>query len=272
MKLKVIAITIWLLFTISLSLWWLYFGLGQLELLQSVEGTEKVITQQRMLIWEGISLVVSIILGGVALGYLAYSERKERKRIEEFFSVFSHELKTPLTNIQLQAESLGANKLIESTQRLLIHLDNAMFVAKLPDELFHEEVDLKLFIKSLASRWSSFEIEIIGEAVMEIDKRIFEAVCQNLFSNAVIHGGASKIVVNLQDSNNTVRIIFTDNGIGFNGDYNRLGTKFYRLNKTSGSGLGLYIVKELLNKLHGKLRFKESSQGFIVDIALPKSI
>ncbi len=272
MKLKVIAITIWLLFTISLSLWWLYFGLGQLELLQSVEGTEKVITQQRMLIWEGISLVVSILLGGLALGYLAYSERKERRRIEEFFSLFSHELKTPLTNIQLQAESLGADKLIESSQQLLIHLDNAMFVAKLPDKLFYEEIDLSSYLKSLAGRWSSFKIEVVGDAILEIDRRIFEAIFQNLFSNSVIHGKASRVNIKILDLEKFTIINFKDNGIGFKGDYSKLGRKFYRSNTSSGSGLGLYIVKALLNKMKGKISFKNSNEGFFAELTIYKSI
>lgn len=269
---RIIGIVFWVLFTVSLSVWWLYFGLTQLELLEGIEGTEKVITQQRMLIWEGISLVVSILIGGGALAYLAYSERKERKRIEEFFSVFSHELKTPLTNIQLQAESLGANKLIESTQRLLVHLDNAMFVAKLPDKLFHEEVELNSFIRSLARRWSSLDIDCVGDAVIEIDKRIFEAIFQNLFSNSVIHGSASRVEIKIDDCKDDVTISFSDNGIGFKGDFSKLGRKFYRSSKTSGSGLGLYIVKELLNKMGGKISFKEQKQGFIAQITIPKSI
>ena len=272
MKIKVIAIAVWLLFTISLALWWLVFGLGQLELLKNLEGSEKLISQQRMLLWEGISLVISILLGGGSLAYLAFKERRERKRIEEFFSVFSHELKTPLANIQLQAESLGAEKLIESTQRLLIHLDNAMFVAKLPEKFFFEEIDLNSFITGLANRWGSLKIVVHGRSIAEVDKRILEAVFQNLLSNSVIHGGASIVDVEILETDNNVKIAIKDNGVGFKGDYRNLGRKFYRFDQKSGSGLGLFIVKQLLKKLNGQISFRESKQGFIAEIILPKNI
>lgn len=268
MRLKVIAIGAWLLFTISLSLWWLYFGLSQLELLKAIEGYERVVSQQRMLIWEGASLVLSIFIGGAALCHLAYREFRERKRIEEFFSVFSHELKTPLSNIQLQAESLGAQKLIESTQRLLVHLDNAMFVARLPNDLFFEEIDLRRLIESYSFRWPSIEVRVIGDEVIESDRRLIEALLSNLFSNAARHGEATSIFIELKRDAGRAVLEFKDNGKGFDGDRSSLGQKFKRYSNSGGSGLGLYIVKEVTKKLNGTVTFPEVEGGFLIRIVL----
>lgn len=268
MRLKIIAISFWLLFTLSLSLWWLYFGLSQLELLEEIEGAEKVISQQRMLIWEGVSLVLSILVGGIALGLLAFKQWKERKRIEDFFSVFSHELKTPLTNIQLQAESLGASKLIESSAKLLVQLDNAMFVARLPEDLFLEDINLRSLIENTAFKWCSLEVKILGDAVVESDRRILEAIFNNIFSNAIKHGEASIISVEIEKSKDRTIITITDNGKGFLGERNFLGGKYYRFSKSGGTGLGLYLVKELLKRLQGKVTFPKSEKGFSVKIEL----
>lgn len=268
MKLKVIAIGAWLLFTISLSLWWLYFGLSQLELLKAIEGHERVVSQQRMLIWEGASLVVSILIGGAALCYLALKEFRERKRIQEFFSVFSHELKTPLTSIQLQAEKLGAEKLIESTQRLLVHLDNAIFIARLPDDVFYEEVNLRPVIEEYSIRWPSLKVEVIGSEVIETDKRLLEAILSNIFSNAVRHGEATKLLVQIKGEGDKTFLEFRDNGKGFSGEKSSLGQKFKRYSNSGGTGLGLYIIRKVLQKLNGSLSFPDVEQGFAVRICL----
>src|ERR1019366_6607410 len=98
----------WLLLTVSMTSWWLIYGLmvvGQLA-----GGTqsqqEEVIRGQHMLHWEGGSLILLLILGGIGLFYYSLREFHRNRQIEQFFATLTHELKTPLASLRLQVESL----------------------------------------------------------------------------------------------------------------------------------------------------------------------
>lgn len=271
----------WLLFTVSLAIWWLIFGLRQLEAIKAIQSADaaKLVEYQTMLMVEGLSLVVSLLAGGIALCWLVLREESERKRITDFFSVFSHELKTPLSSIQLQAESLRsklldtggaqiASRLLEDTQRLLLQLENALMSADDRFGLVLETIELEPFLRNMALSWPSLQITVEGNALVIADMRALTAVSQNVFNNSIFHGKATSVAVKISSIGKQVQVLFEDNGKGFAGEVKNLGVAFKRHYQGSGSGIGLAIVKSLLNRMGGSLEVQPSTQGFKVKVIL----
>src|SRR3989442_14062010 len=144
---------LWVAFTVTLAAWWLIFGLRQLDLINqsNLEGAVQLHRHYQMLMWEGGILIASLVGGGLALFYYARREQKRHAQVEEFFAAFTHDAKTALASLRLQAESLkedlGANpspvldRLLQDTVRLQLQLENSLFLVNLPTgRLLNESV------------------------------------------------------------------------------------------------------------------------------------
>src|SRR5437870_10552468 len=137
-------VALWVLFTVTLAGWWLVFGLRQLDLINqsNLENAAQLHRHYQMLLWEGGILIASLIGGGLALYYYARREQKRHAQVEEFFAAFTHDAKTALASLRLQAESLKEDlgskpsplldRLLQDTLRLQIQLENSLFLVKLP--------------------------------------------------------------------------------------------------------------------------------------------
>lgn len=271
----------WLVFTVSLAIWWLIFGLRQLEAIRGLnsEHASKLVEYQTMLMVEGLSLVASLLAGGIALCWLVVREEREKSRIADFFSVFSHELKTPLTSIQLQAESLRskladeggaktASRLLEDTQRLLLQLENALMSADEKFTLVFESIDLESFFRNISLSWPSLKINVEGNGGVKADIRALTAVTQNILSNAIFHGKASVVNITILKSDEEIRIKFHDNGKGFTGDVDKIGEAYKRHYQGSGSGIGLAIVRSQLKRMDARLEIDPVSEGFSLTVIM----
>src|SRR4051812_46533676 len=98
----------WLLFTVSLAVWWLVHGLMQTKkfAVLSPEISERLIREQRMLYGEGPTPILFLIAGGIALWNYNRREQARNNQVKEFFGTLTHELKTPLASLRIQVESL----------------------------------------------------------------------------------------------------------------------------------------------------------------------
>jgi hypothetical protein len=78
-RIKILLVGVWVTFTVTLAVWWLIFGLRQLDLLSQfhVEQSDQLQRHYQMLLWEGGILIASLVGGGLALFYYA---RREQKR------------------------------------------------------------------------------------------------------------------------------------------------------------------------------------------------
>lgn len=271
-RLKLALGIFWLLFTVSFAGWWFVLEMRNVERLIRVDGANQSLyqRQQRMIFWEGLSWEVLLVAGGATLIFLLFRERRRTMQVKEFFASFSHDVKTSLASLRLQAEALdedmaGSNsplvsRLIADTVRLQLQLENSLYYAAQDSlSLYLQDVDFARMVESLQHQWPSIQLRLNGESSkLRVDERALRSVINNLIQNALVHGRAKTLTFEV--SNN--EISFSDDGTGFKGETAHLGEIFHRPTPNSGSGLGLYIAKTLLKKMNGELKLTPSPAGF----------
>lgn len=219
----------------------------------------------------------------------------ERQRID-FFSAASHELKTPITIIkgQLQgmlyqvgrykdretylAESLAVTDTLEKmVQELLTisRLDTSGYVCKkskldlsnLINERLSAHEDLFMQRDLTVKKSISPEVSVLG------DMQLLQKVLDNLLGNAAVYSPAGNCVfIKLWQDAEKVKLTIENTGVHIqDGDIPKLFEAFYRVDQsrnrqTGGTGLGLYIVKTILD-LHGaEIKIENTRQGVIVSV------
>jgi signal transduction histidine kinase len=286
-RIAIALVAVWVVFTVTLAGWWLVFGLRQLDLIKrlTVAGAPDLHRYYQMLMWEGGILIASLIGGGLALFYYARREQKRHAQVEEFFAAFTHDAKTALASLRLQAESLREDlassesnplldRLLGDTLRLQLQLENSLFLVNLPrGKVFLQPIRLSDRIEALRLHWPGVTIAQNGDGSVMADARALESILTNLVQNAVIHGHATHVDVNVRRNAGRLSVTVVDNGRGFQGDLSKLGKLFVRHARSSGSGVGLYIVRQLAKAMHGTIQFCSGEEsGFVAELDLPEAM
>ncbi|EPG72551.1 GHKL domain protein [Leptospira fainei serovar Hurstbridge str. BUT 6] len=283
---KVLLPLVWIAITVSLGSWWLFLGLRQnrmaTELASIIGGIaeqevlDKLERQSVMIKMEGAFFLLMLVAGGITLVWLTFREDKRNKLIQDFFSTVTHEMKTPLASLRLQVESLLEESPNPSTDKLLYRLlkdsvriesqmTKALYLASLmrSEGLYLEDTNLPDLEESFKDDWS--ELTLITDwtsASVKADRKALESVFRNLLENSVQHGKATEVKISTEPApGGRVKFAFRDNGIGFRGDLRTLGRPFIRHTSTSGTGIGLYIVKNLIKKMGGNFVLRASESG-----------
>ncbi len=252
--------------------WWLYL-ISQLGHILEELYPEKALSILRLVKWEGLSFFVFILATSIFFLIFYWRDQKKTHAMTSFFASLGHELKTPLTSIQLQTELMQAKlsedpsllrplrRLQEDTQKLDWQLDKILqlsFVER-GGHFNREEVDLKRFIEKF------FE-ENRGEHTYHLaysenddytvvaDPFMLTLIFRNLLQNTKLHNSASQHVDLTLQKQQQVQLIYNDNGNAFQGNLSQLTTIFYKENSPQGSGIGLYLIKILMLRLKGELR------------------
>lgn len=274
---------VWLVFTISLSAWWIYFSVFQLERLKLLDHRNAVdlARYQRMLIWEGGTLILCLFAGAVALMYVSYTQLQQAKQIRDFFLAFSHEIRTPLSNVRLQsdilqeelAHSSSAQRVLQlsrETNRLELQFENSLFMAGDDAKLDCSRAEpLSEHLEHLRQSWPELQWKLEGECSVHADPRALRCIFSNLAQNAIRHGKASTLFVKTQAQGHKISIKVSDNGQGFQGDLQSLSRPFKQHYSGSGSGLGLYLVKKLCRMMKGDAAFSAIDGRLHVELRFP---
>ena len=262
---------VWLVFMVSMASWWLTLGLTMTN-------------RHRMFMWEGGTFLTLLIAGGLVIVLAIRREHARRVALETFFMSFTHDLKTAIASIQLQAEgiredgpqgpeSAPIDRLLHDTVRLQIQLENSLFVAQPDGRLLREHIDVATALGRLAQDWPALKVDLTGSANVLADARALDTVFRNLLQNAVVHGGATEVAIAVEATGPVVRISVGDNGRGVSPDrFAHLGEPFSRLSDTSGTGVGLFVCRQIVTRLGGSLRFMGPAQGqhgLTISIELP---
>lgn len=220
----------------------------------------------------------------------------EREAIENnktVIATLSHDIKTPISSIRAYAEGLEANMDSSPAKRkkyLSVIMKKCDEVSRLTNDLFlHSLSDLdKLKINPERFELCGFIENAVGEiaaeqndvhfmnpnftAVVSADKNRLVQITENLINNARKYA-KSQIEVFVTQSDGNVEIHFRDYGSGIpDADMPFIFDKFYRgknCGNEQGSGLGLYIVKYIAERMHGKVLLHNHSDGLEAIISLP---
>jgi signal transduction histidine kinase len=126
------------------------------------------------------------------------------------------------------------------------------------------------------NRVVDFKVDITGNASVHSDKNRLVTILNNLISNAIRYQNSQIpdpfVNIKINASNTETSIVISDNGIGIHKELHpKIFDMFYRVSHESvGSGLGLYIVKEAINKLNGNIEVQsEIGEGTTFSIKIP---
>jgi PAS domain S-box-containing protein len=215
---------------------------------------------------------------------------------DEFMSIASHELKTPVTSIKLYNQLLDRHT-IDDSSKLFIQksaqqlsklerlIGDLLDVSKINTghlQYRFEPVNLEHIIyetiDSLRQEGSKHELELhsIGSAIIQGDKIRIEQVIYNLASNAIKYSpGGKKVQIALTIQNNNAVVSVKDEGIGISSEEaEKIFDRFYRVNDAtkifSGLGLGLFIATQIVEAHNGKLWVKsELGKGSTFYFSIP---
>lgn len=220
---------------------------------------------------------------------------KLNKELDSFAYSVSHDLKAPLTSIQgllnIARLEKGENALeyYDKIENSVDKLDQ--FIKDIIDYSKNARADIKkepvkvLSVVNGMLEGLSYlsdkkkirsELDIKSGLEVETDKTRFVFILNNLLTNAFRYADLEKedpfVKVSAHKEGDKLVLIITDNGQGIKKEHQRkVFEMFYRANEgSSGSGLGLYIVKESVNRLKGKLKLEsEYGIGTTVKVTLP---
>jgi signal transduction histidine kinase len=205
---------------------------------------------------------------------------------EDFVSTISHELRTPLGFIKgystsLLREDTAWDKeterefltiIDEEADRLSLLIENVLESARLQSKtlpLRFQPLRLDAVLRDvsarLRARYKDLDITLDLQAVssMQGDGVRIAQVFDNLFTNAIKYAPGSPIRVNLHEAGEQLVVVFKDNGPGIPQESLPLiFDRFYRARseKAAGTGLGLYICKQIIDAHRGKI-WAESTLG-----------
>jgi PAS domain S-box-containing protein len=231
---------------------------------------------------------------------------KALKTRDEFLSIASHELKTPLTSIRLQTQSIRraivkgkvevynperVNRLVEQTDKQTLRLtrlvDDMLDISRVRSgrlKIEAEPFDFCEMVREVVERMKPQLVEAHGSATLvstcgcvsgSWDRTRLEQVLTNLLTNAMRYGSGKPVEIRVaRPDADHVRLSVTDRGIGVaKEDHERIFNRFERAvdaNEVSGLGLGLSISRELVHAHNGRIWVEsELGQGATFHVELP---
>jgi PAS domain S-box-containing protein len=232
--------------------------------------------------------------------------RRAIRARDEFLSIASHELKTPLTSLKLQTQMRQVaacnhskkvfskeklNSMFESDlsqiERLNRLIDDMLDISRISTgklTIAREKFDFCEMVKEVILRYRKQLEEKGGEIrfaahspiIGNWDRLRLEQVLANLLTNAMRYGARKPVNVEVKaTSSNKVRLSVTDQGVGIaKEDQERIFERFERAisaNEASGLGLGLYIAKQIIEIHCGKIWIKSQiGHGSTFYVELPR--
>lgn len=231
--------------------------------------------------------------------YLSRNLKNQKYVRKQYAQDISHELRTPITNLQLYIEAIKdgvidvdeqtLSSLLEETQRLeglVVNLnksfnDNSEYL-KINKKEFDLSQHIKLILDTIKPRLSKLDISLIEEikdgVMIYSDKDKISQIIQNLISNAIKAIKEDGLIrVSLYEDKNNIYIDIKDNGVGISDEKKEvIFERFYRIDdarntKTNGHGLGLSITKNFVESLGGKIKLKSKlGKGSTFSVIFPK--
>ncbi len=249
----------------------------------------------------GTALLIFILLGVVMYLTLSVKTINLTRRQQNFVDSVTHELKSPIASLKLYLQTLSRRKVspqeqedfcrfmlddVERLDQLINHLLDAARLERQDVERTDEDIELAPLIEHCASM-ICLRYRLAPETIqLELEPCIvrgvyndLEIIFRNLLDNAVKYAGSDpRVNVSLRAAvDNRVIARVADNGPGIPrklrrkifGRFVRLGKELER--EKPGTGLGLYIVRTLVRRMHGRVRVHDGDGGIgtVFEVDLP---
>jgi len=248
--------------------------------------------------------VEKIVVGRLIILHDITREKLVEKMKTEFVSLAAHQLRTPLSAIKwtikifLEGDLGTINKeqkeflqdAYKSNEKMITLVNNLLNITRIEEGKYIYEpilIDIKDLVEEAIALYQErakkrkIKIEIRGSKEKlkkaNIDVEKMRMVLSNLFNNAIGYtppGG--KIIVSLSQTKKEIKFSIKDTGIGIPvNQYKRVFTKFFRAanairKETEGTGLGLYIAKNIVEAHKGKIWFESKENiGTTFHVSLP---
>ena len=253
-------------------------------------------------------IIYLCILSTIAyFGWDYYRERLHRKYYDEkinFFVNTAHNIRTPLSLVLAPLADLAkdatlgdkSRKFLEMAQRngdkllrMVTELLDFQKIDQAKTQVHLQKVELSVllrqqvdkFLMSASDKHISLQLTACDQHTFSTDLSMMDLIFENLLSNAVKYteeGGTITVSASLDEINTQVIIQVSDTGIGIpKSETKHIFQSFFRASNAvnsqeMGSGLGLMLTRQLVEKLGGKLSFEsEEGKGTTFLVALPDS-
>ncbi|EOS71168.1 hypothetical protein C818_01176 [Lachnospiraceae bacterium MD308] len=249
-----------------------------LEDIKNGNGNRRILAETHELV-APLAYAINDIIMSYEKRLSAYHQTDETNR--QLMTSLSHDVRTPLTTLigYLDAAHKGIvdgkerDDYIETARRkahdLKEYIDVLFDWFRLGSNEFSmniAEIDLTELTRNILIDWIpifedtqvDFTIDIPEQPFrVQIDPDGYMRILNNLIQNVISHSHADKIEVALSEQNRNIKILLSDNGIGIGKeDLKHIFDRLYKCDKgrsEKGSGLGLSIVHELVDKLNGTI-------------------
>ncbi|MBP9748596.1 hypothetical protein KBD18_00160 [Patescibacteria group bacterium] len=223
---------------------------------------------------------------------------------DEFVFVAAHELRAPVNairwNIEFLKEQKGASRIPkdmkerlsdidQASAQLLLLVEDLLNIARLDEGTvplvptvfpLHDAVEEAVRVVNPLAKKAGIRLECgTFTGTVYADQRRVTEVVQNLLTNAVKYNRPNgSVALSMVEEKDKVRILVKDTGIGIApADIAKMFTKFFRVQRTEtqnveGTGLGLFIVQNLLERMGGSIRLESTlNVGSTFVVELPKA-
>ena len=234
----------------------------------------------------------------------ARSDVELKDDVEQYIDTLAHELRTPITGIQLTAENLltpmsdkqrkrFVENILESNRHMDILVNRLLELSRIErrealknveilniKEAVNTVLNAPSRVKTILDKDLNIDIQISSNATLNGEKILLEQAIGNIVNNALDFSPASgKITIKASQTNSAISIIVLDDGPGIPPQViNKLFTRFFSVTRPDtgarGNGLGLRFVRKIM-KLHGgevSLQNRFIQQGAEARLRFPLSV
>lgn len=251
-----------------------------------------------MIIGEGTVFLSLLLFGGVYIRKYLLREQRLAKQERNFLLATTHELNSPLASVKLNLQTLqrkGINETqrdqmvtggLSAVQRLEGLVSNILMASRIDAgkmQLHEEAVEIQNVFLRIQRQFDALAAEqggslnvVMGDVdVVYGDARAIETMISNLVQNALKYAAGSEIEMGVRKEGDKTTLWVSDRGPGISQEERaRIFQKFYRIENEEtrsqkGTGLGLYLVKELVALHRGQIRaMKVEPTGLRIEITL----
>jgi len=242
-----------------------------------------------MVLGEGSMFIIVFAFGAYSLSRSINREQKLQEQKKNFLLSVTHELKSPLASIKLLLQTIQKRNLTKEQaldfidkslldiERLDDMVENMLLASKIDNRSYtfpKAKFNLSVLVDSIVNRLQVtkcdcnqqiIEAEIEPKIEITGDKFALTSVVTNLVENAIKYSNPCEVVaVKLFSKGDRIHLQVADHGIGIaDEEKSRIFERFYRVGNedtrnTKGTGLGLFIVKEVLDKHQASIKVKDN--------------